>query len=483
MSLGLLFTFLAIVIAGYGILDQVQKASLEMFFPWKILICAMAFSFLLSLVPYFEISYSWNIPLEYKTIFESWSFIILIGVLFLGVVRHRQARLDIKKKDKFANFLGVCLRENLFDEFDRIIKKNKDIIYQFSEDIIQGIYNQRFVRSLFQSNSWTPLELLTDDKLIKKVVSLKYKPIDTVIREMLKLEESPLQSAVVREFGGKEPYYISDREEKLIEDTFQNPDWYLNTRADYPLVMSAVEEIISGRLDEMYNGNGRLYESRQGISPRSRCIIFLSLKTHVMAIESAINKRKEGDFYISDLLDIFRNVLNHSRYNQQIWEDETVNSEHPTPFAFLIYEIANDFRSLSSKCIGAAFDSSNGSIESPGRIAKDLAAIWSFCIWEITRNKGNVSEQFRNSIIKQYLSFILQVGFEQSKVLSPIGTNIDLDEWRDLYANQLRKQLAFNSQDEAKIVLNKVVDNLDIAEQYVQQGRDWLKEQIGYTRL
>ncbi|MBU0459927.1 MAG: hypothetical protein KJ771_03900 [Nanoarchaeota archaeon] len=478
MSSGLVLALFAIIIAGYGILNQVQKASLGIFLPWKIFISAIVIIFSLSLIPYFAVSYGWNISLQDRNILESWIFIISIGVWVLSIIKYDQARLYLKKQYKFSNFLEVCLRENLFDEFNRIIQKNQDVIYKLSQDTIQKMFNRRFVRSLFQSGSWIPLQLLTDERLIEKVGYLRHNLIDAVIREILKLEESPLQSVVVRKFGGNESCYISEQEERLIENTFQNPDWYFNINAHYPLVISAVEEIASGRLDEMYNGNGRLYESWQGISPRYRCIIFLSLKTHVMAIENAIEERKEEDFYISDLLDIFRNILKHSRYNKQIWEDKKVNYEHPTPFASLIYEIANDFRNLSEKCVNVAFDRSNNIIEPPGIIAKDLAAIWSFCISMIAQSRGNVGEQFRNTIIEGYLNFILQVAFGASEILGHIGigSDINLSEWKELYIGQLRKRL-YNGDDVSTVLLG-IIDNLDIGKQYVRRGRDWIRKEI-----
>lgn len=474
MSLGLFLTFIAIVVAGYGILNQVQRASLSIFFPWKMFILGMFISFILALLPYFETVYEWNISPGWKAASELAAFIIPIGVLVWGFLKCSQARLALKRKDKFSDFLKVCLRENLFDEFNRITQKNQNCIYKFPQEIIQVMFNPKLVRSLFQSHSWLPLQLLADIEFIEKVDNIRLNIVNIVVREMLILQESPLKSAIFHKFGGEQfPYIFSDSENELIENTFQNPDWYLKTNAHYPLVTYAWEEIHSGKLDEMYNNRGRLYETSQGVSLRSNCIIFLSLKTHVIAIQNAIEGKRSEDFYISNLFDIFRAVREHSKYNPLVWEDKTVNFEYPTPFAFLLHEIVWDFQELSTRCINVAFDRSNNIIGAPRRIAENLAMSWSFCIWDITRSHDNVSESFRNCIIENYLNFVLQVGFGPSEILGPQASQISLNDWRNIYVNQIKERFRGERANVTDILKN-VIGGLDSGKQYVQQGRGWL---------
>lgn len=51
---------------------------------------------------------------------------------------------------------------------------------------------------------------------------------------------------------------------------------------------------------------GTDYYVSQGISTRARCPIYLGFKTHVLAIGAAIAQRREDDFYVTDLGNLFR---------------------------------------------------------------------------------------------------------------------------------------------------------------------------------
>jgi hypothetical protein len=55
---------------------------------------------------------------------------------------------------------------------------------------------------------------------------------------------------------------------------------------------------------------------RRGISRRAHCPVYLALKAEVLAIESALVKCVEKDFYVSDLWDIFRAVQERSVFEE-----------------------------------------------------------------------------------------------------------------------------------------------------------------------
>lgn len=48
-----------------------------------------------------------------------------------------------------------------------------------------------------------------------------------------------------------------------------------------------------------------------------------------------------------------------------------------------------------------------------------------------------------------------------------------MDEWRDLYANELKEHFQ-NADYIAKDVLQKAINNLDIGKQHISQGKSWL---------
>lgn len=474
MSLDFLLSLIAIFVAVYSILNPVQRKSFGIFFPWKFFIGSIILSFILVSLPYFAAEYHIVTILQWDNVLKYWAFVIPVGILAIGIFRYIQARLTLSVEKKLRSFLDACLRENLFDEFERIIQRNRKIICKFSEETILRIFNPKFIRILFQSNSWVHLDLVSDERVIDKMGQLRHDLVDRVIRELLKTQDSPLQSSVVKKYGGKEFCYVFDSEQALIEKTFQNPNWYLNSSAHYPLVISAWEEISSGKLDEIYNSNGRLYESRQGVSARASCIVFLAVKTHVMAIESALENKTSGDFYVSDLWQIFEAIAKHSEHNPSVWKNSKANSEHPTPYAFLLKTITNDFRTLSGDCIKNIIFA-NGQDNLGGMISA-LAGCWSACVWCIAKSKNNVSDRFRDEIIEDYLNFILQLGFAPQEIFFQDIKGVSFDEWRDIFVEQIKERFASVNND--KSCLLNVINKLDSGKIYVQNGKDWLLREL-----
>jgi hypothetical protein len=122
------------------------------------------------------------------------------------------------------------------------------------------------VASLVDSHSLVHLELLANIKFLESLEN-RFGAVDVVVRELLHSEVSPLRSAVVSRYGGLEHLVYSEAEKALMDKTFLNPQWYVVASAHYPLVISAVEVLRSGKLDFRYNEIGRDYEASQGISP------------------------------------------------------------------------------------------------------------------------------------------------------------------------------------------------------------------------
>jgi hypothetical protein len=167
----------------------------------------------------------------------------------------------------------------------------------------------------------------------------------------------------------------------------------------------------------------------------------LAVKTEVLAIEAAIKQRSEEDLYVSDLSDVFRAILGRSEYNKGVWESDVGNREFPTPYAYLLYQIGSDFRDLSANAVQEATSKSNGArrIESPGRIAQDLAGSWCSCVRSIADPTTEVSENFPNAAIENYVVFILQLGWAPSEIYYGHVDEIErIEVWRDMFSKELR---------------------------------------------
>jgi hypothetical protein len=170
----------------------------------------------------------------------------------------------------------------------------------------------------------------------------------------------------------------------------------------------------------------------------------LAVKTEVLAIEAGIEERSEDDFYVSDLSDVFRAILERSKYDKRVWESDIVNGEFPTPYAYLLYEIGSDFRDLSAKAVQAATSKGNGPrlIQSPGRIAHDLARIWSSCLGSIADPTTEVSDKFRKGAIENYVVFILQLGWAPSEIYYGHVDTIKGLEHGDIFLKELNHSFA-----------------------------------------
>ena len=121
----------------------------------------------------------------------------------------------------------------------------------------------------------------------------------------------------------------------MLESTFQDPDWYHDTNAHYPLIITAINKIESGSLDISYNLPDENYVATQGVSKRANCPLYLAIKTEVIAIGSAVEKRIEKDFYISDLWQILMKIYSHSKYDPTVVKGSSLYDPY-TPYSYLL---------------------------------------------------------------------------------------------------------------------------------------------------
>jgi hypothetical protein len=171
-------------------------------------------------------------------------------------------------------------------------------------------------------------------------------------------------------------------------------------------------------------------------------------------------------------------VLERSRFKETIWESPLSHPEFPTPYSYLLYEINFDLRRLSASTVLASIsDTHPPRAELKGRFPGDLAQTWSLCVWNISGSKGQVSPDFCEYAIKQYLLFILELGWGPSEVGAGIeNSTVGLDAWRDLFLRELQHRFAGDSS--GKEVLKEALESLDEGKRYVSDGLDWLKEKL-----
>jgi hypothetical protein len=475
-----LLAFIGVLVAVLAIARPVQRRSLSLFVPMWFLGAATVLSLILIVFREAPLGvappFRWRLDLVLFGLTLG-AFVLPVGAAVWSWISWHRAKLTGNKLARVEDLFQAALREREFDEVERILRKNQQRLIHLPAGAATVLFDPAMVEALLNSHSLVHLELLGNVPFLKSLEN-RFAAVDVVTRALLRSGVSPLRSAVVSRYGGLEHLVHSEADQALIEKTFQNPEWYFDASAHYPLVISAVEELRSGKYDSSYNDVGRDYEASQGISARSRCPIYLAAKTEVLAIKTALEARVEKDFYVTDLWDVFRSVQERSTFDRNVWESPLSNSEFPTPYAYLLYTFAADLRDLSATAVRTATSKTDPPrIELPGRLARDLALAWSFCVWSIADSEAQVAHEFRNAIIREYLVFILELGWGASEIyFGQIQDAESLDIWRDLFLQELQHR--FRGDSAQKSVLKEAMESLDQGKSYVSDGYTWLEENL-----
>lgn len=476
-----LLTFFGIFVAILAVARPVQRHSLGLFAPAWRLVTAILLSLVLIIcrdAPFgVKPPFGWSLSTVNFGL-TLCAFLIPVGAALTSWASWKRARLTGKRIRRVEDIFRAALREREFDEVERIVRQNQERLAKLPASAATVLFDPAMVAALVESHSLVHLELLANVQFLKSLENRRG-AVDVVVRELLRSDVSPLRSAVVSKYGGLEHLTYSASERKLMEKTFQNPEWYFEASAHYPLVISAVEALRSGKFDADYNDVGRDYEASQGVSKRAHCPIYLAVKTEVLAIEAALEARVEKDFYVSDLFHVFRAVQERSKFDETVWQSLLSNFEFPTPYAYLLHTITADLDELSCTAVQKAIcQSAPQKAEPPGQVARALVTTWSFCVWSIADSQ-RVSPDFRNDIIKQYLVFMLKLGWEPSEICFSLARNDvqGLDVWRNLFLSELKQRFLRGDYPKRR-GLKDAAESLDLGKGYVIEGHEWLEEQL-----
>jgi len=472
LSLDGLLTVIGIIIAIYALAQPIQRLSVHIFVPiWLIilLICSSAIILI----------WRYAIPtLHYKFLPRSdlasiicAFFLPVIGAI-IAVIFWYIAKLKSRKDGKFRELILTCLYEDKFSELVRILNKNKESLAGILKpETLELLFERKFVRHMVSARNWIHLDLFSNRELIKKLTD-RFRITNNIMREFVTAYTSPLHSAIVSKYGGREHARITEEEGKLVDKTLQEPEWYMSVRADYPLIVFAVEELASGKFDISYNQKNENYSARQGESTRLSCPVYLALKTHVLMLEKAIEIEGEDDYYVSDFFDLFRNVYEHSEYDKNVWENIDARLESPTPFVYLMREILYDFENLCNE------DFNQGK-RPPSQIGSILITMWSLSlsIFTHTYKKCKVSDKFKFEYIGEYLSYAMKMMERYEEATGERKKNIKL--WRDQLVKEVKShRIGFGDNRE---MLTQSMDKLDIGKRHIFIYREWLRGELGLT--
>jgi len=469
LSLEGLLTLIGIVVAVYALAQPIQRRSVPLFVPiWLVILSIIISAGLLIwryAVPTFCYQvYPWS---DFASMVGAFFFPI-IGLLTAYVFWHR-AKLKKKKDTKFQRFIFASYYEDKFDELMRILEKNEESLHDvLKPETLDLLFERKFVKRMVDARKWIHLRLFSNNNLVEKLPD-RFKVTDNIIRELVDAKTSPLHSAIVSDYGGSKYLRPTKEEWELIEKTLKNPEWYMSVRIDYALtVLACCEVLASGKLDKPYNQNDEWYIARQGESTRLRCPVYLALKTHVIMLKKAIENEGEDDYYVSDLWDLFRNVCEHSQYDEDVWENKDANSEYPTPFAFLMKEIFLDLRYLCRER-----ERHRQNIRPPGRIGNDLIRTWATCVAHLGYSRDKVSDKFKYELVRYYLIHALEMMEAYEDADEEEKEYIKL--WRDGLVEKLKWWR--RGDNRLREVLFQSMNGVDLGKSY-SDYEDWLRSEL-----
>jgi hypothetical protein len=479
MNLEGLLTFFGLLAAALAIMGSVQRRALALFVPkWLLPISILAALFFLVLrdMPL-------GIPTPFAWRLDLVSYLLTLGAFTVPVVAalvswklwHR-ARLSDRNVAGLELFLQTSVQQGEFEEVDRILRRNWDHLPKIPAGAATLLFDQRVVKRLVESHSFLHLELLARSPFLESLEN-RLQAVEIVIREMLEAGTSPIQSAVVSKWGGIEHLGYPERDRMLIAATFQNPDWYHDTNAHYPLIITAINNIQAGTLDESYNRPDENYVAHQGVSKRANCPIYLAVKTEVLAINAALNAGSERDFYVSDLFQILQKIFDHTKIDYSVPLIPNGMQAEYTPYSFLIESIVRDLEDLTEAAVQESVKRQNGAPENtkPSLIGATLVRMWSFSLWEIMGEPNKLDRVLLDRIVESYFGFLFALGWQPSEVLYLNCQGVkNLNHWRDLLLKELKERLRSPKQGHLEVI-RRVLANLDQGKPFIAEGYDWLE--------
>jgi len=476
VTLNGLLAIVGIIIALYALARPIQQQSVKLFVPYRWIAVGLGISGLVLLA--LEALALWEIDVGPWVSFSMQVAALAtpVGVALWAVRRWRRAELTAEKDGRFKGFILTSLRENSFDELVRILEQNEGRLPEvLSAETAFLLFDRRLIRALIAERSWLHLWLLSNATLRKRLPDPRV-AVDWTIRELLASEGTPLHAMVAAAEGSDESAYWSCEESDLIEWTFLDPDWYLSCHPAHPALMVVMEILDSGRLDDAYNRNDRLYIARQGVSSRSLCPIHLTQKMIKLAVRQAVLQRKDGDFCVDDLADIFGALYDHSHSDPTAWETEHLEChEFPTPFAYLMSGICSDLSFLSEEAMRQA----DGGCQPPNKVAKFIGFSWTRCMMDLLDGDDHVPDSFRVRLLREYLAYLLKVKDASDDRRRP--TPAPLPEWYEVQLTPF-KQMCGSRDAERQDFLKRVVHGMDMGKPYINAWQGWLCSELGLPR-
>ncbi len=474
MTLGSLLTIIGLVLAIYSLASPSQRKSISLFVPLWIPYTALGFSGVLLIV--LELLIQWDIksPLSIFLLGTT-AFTIPLAAILWSLQLWQKAILTKHSDAKFRDFIHSCIQDDAYSEAVRILDKNKQALAGvLKKQTFDLIFDSRFVRAMSNSQTWIHLELLSDFALLDSIPNY-HSALDRTIRELAVAEDSVLRKTAIMKEGGDETVYLSENDKELMGKTFQNANWYHKCRAGYPLVIVAWERISSGIMDETYNQADALYGSRQGISTRSRCPVFIAMKTITHALEYAIeqNTCEERDIHEDSvsLWDIFKTICDRSVYQKETWDEPFGFGDYPTPYGYLLAEILYDYKRICDYGLRLC----NYGNKRPISLLGPVIYMWAHSVFYMCKKYESTSQELRKNSVVNLLEMIVE---RRQFEINVVENREEAAAWTRLFVDNTVNAMS-SIGDEMRIYLSNIVDKMDPGKPHILANREWLVGELG----
>lgn len=481
MNLEALLTFFGLLAAAVAIMGPVQRRALLLFVPKWLLPASSLAALILLIIRDTPL----GVPPPFGWRLDMVTYLLSLGAFVLPVSGAAfawflwwNAKLSDRNLPQLKEFLQSALREGEFDEVDRVLRKNRLHLANIPPDAATLLFNPRLVHQMINSHSFVHLELLARRPFMEALEN-RLQAVESVVREILVAETSPLQAAVVKSFGGIEHLQYTEADQILFESTFGDPDWYHDTNAHYPLIITAINKIENGSLDVPYNLLDENYVATQGVSKRANCPLYLAIKTEVLAIGAAVEKRIEKDFYISDLWQILMKIYSHAKYDQAPMKGSSLYDPYK-PYSYLLAEILSDFEHLTERAVQKSVESNKPAPQdaAPTTTGETLVQMWCLSVWKLMSEPNRINPAHLDQIVERYFRFMFALGWQTTEILYMPGQGVaHLYAWRDCLFEEFKDCTKSPTVEHIK-VLHRVFENLDWGKPFISDGYDWLKTKM-----
>lgn len=475
LTLDGLLALAAILVAILAIPRPVQRATLLLLAPKKRIILSLSLS--LVLIVWRDLRLGLAPPFGWQRALVTYflglsAFLSPLAAIIWGIWKWHRPSLSKSQLSEFRGVIDAATREGEFAELERVVHANMERMQDLPPDGRSTLFNEHVVEGCTASRSLIHLRLLGSNKFRKDLPGTM-RAVDIVTRSLLKQSWSPLYRLAESRYGDFDVRPLPKDHEHLLNQTFLSPEWYIATRAGYPLLMIVKEECESGKWDIRYNRNDPSYCAIQGRPSRFECPIFVASKAIAASLlavvkESTTTAVNATDIYATDLyscVQILSKRLDDRACRQACKCDDR-------PFVYLLTQVMSDIDGIACKSV--AHEATDLKLDAPAHISCQVVEAWGHCLGAI--HNSSLCASKKEKLIEPFFRFLLTVGWRFSELDHFYNGSAGLETWASTYAISWRKS-SFDAQERHEIVeIGK--EGLDHFKPYIGDHIRWLEDLV-----